>query len=271
MRIVLSCLSLMLLAACQPPIPDSRPTGVGFESYSDYQRRRVAEADAARAAAATPVQTVQSPVQNPAIPYSGPTTYASTGTYPAAGAAGTGAPTAAELAAAGVSGAAQIASTQPTQPIYQPTPQPQYQPTTAPAQAVAAAPVNNTGISDEQDFSAVASRESIESDRQRIEQNKAQYQQIQPTELPERTRTTAPEIVEYAINAPNRLGQKIYNRSGASVNGSARACAKYATPEAAQAAFLKSGGPKRDPKNLDPDGDGFACYWDPSPYQTVRN
>jgi len=29
------------------------------------------------------------------------------------------------------------------------------------------------------------------------------------------------------------------------------------------------GGPKMDPKGIDPDGDGFACYWDPKPFRSV--
>ena len=29
------------------------------------------------------------------------------------------------------------------------------------------------------------------------------------------------------------------------------------------------GGPKVDPKGIDPDGDGFACYWDPKPFRSV--
>ncbi|SPH17310.1 hypothetical protein DEA8626_00828 [Defluviimonas aquaemixtae] len=252
MRIILPCLTLVFLAACQPPIPDSRSSGVGFESYGEYQRRRVAEQQARGPQPAT-VQTVQGPVQNPALPFPPPSTPI------------TGAPTAAELAAAGVRGAAQIA------PAPVPQPLPQTAQASAPAQAATTAPVSNAGISDEQDFQAVSSRESIESDRERIAQNRAQYQQIQPTELPQRTRTIAPEIIQYAINAPNRLGQPIYKRSGLTLSNFDRSCARYATPEAAQAAFLRSGGPKRDPKNLDPDGDGFACYWDPTPYQTVRN
>ena len=38
----------------------------------------------------------------------------------------------------------------------------------------------------------------------------------------------------------------------------------------AQAEFLRRGGPDRDPKALDPDGDGFACSWDPRPFQAAR-
>jgi len=44
-------------------------------------------------------------------------------------------------------------------------------------------------------------------------------------------------------------------------------CAKYASSDQAQLAFLKAGGPQRDGLGLDPDGDGFACYWDPAPFR----
>jgi hypothetical protein len=128
---------------------------------------------------------------------------------------------------------------------------------------------NHSGISDEQDFSAVASRETIETDKARIEANKAQYQQIAPEALPERSGNQASPIIEYAINAPNRLGQSVYSRSGLALAAHDKACARYPNSAEAQEAFLKSGGPKRDPKNLDPDGDGFACTWDPTPFQRV--
>src|SRR5690606_13391513 len=81
-----------VLAGCEPPVPDSRPAGVGFESYSEYQRRHVAQAAAA--------QAVPGPVQNAAVPFPAPGYAAGPATAPAAG--GTGTPTAAELAQAGI-------------------------------------------------------------------------------------------------------------------------------------------------------------------------
>jgi hypothetical protein len=33
---------------------------------------------------------------------------------------------------------------------------------------------------------------------------------------------------------------------------------------------LSNGGPERDRLGLDPDGDGFACYWDPTPFRLAR-
>ncbi len=261
MRILLSGLALLTLAACQPPVPDSRVGGVGFESYSEYQKRRLAEAEAQRVAP-PPVQVVQTPVQNPIVPFPQPVTNAS------------GAPTASELAQAGI-GSAPLPSTAPL-PANVPPANPEvaegtayYPPTATPDPA---ATINNTGISDEQDFSAVSSRETIESDKARIAQNRAQYQQVQPTELPQRTDAAneAVDLVQYALSAPNRLGEAIYPRSSIALSNSQKACARYDTPEAAQQAFLHSGGPKRDPKNLDPDGDGFACFWDPTPFQKAR-
>lgn len=132
---------------------------------------------------------------------------------------------------------------------------------------------NNSGISDEQEFSAVSSRETIESDRQRLEAQQQAYQTIQPTALPTRRGGSGPSIVEFALSTTNRKGQSVYKRSsiGSGQARFARACAKFPSSDYAQTEFLKAGGPKRDRKGLDPDGDGFACYWDPAPFrQAVR-
>jgi hypothetical protein len=132
---------------------------------------------------------------------------------------------------------------------------------------------NNAGISDEQDFNAVSSRESIESDRERLAAQRDAYQVIAPTALPKRSGSSAPSIVEFALSTNNGVGQSIYNRSSFnSENKFNRNCAKYPSSDQAQADFLDSGGPKRDGMGLDPDGDGFACYWDPAPFRlAVRN
>lgn len=129
---------------------------------------------------------------------------------------------------------------------------------------------SNPGISDEQDFSAVSSRESIESDAERLERQAAAYQVIEPTALPTRPGNTGPNIVAYALNAPNDRGESIYSRGG--LSGEARFqrnCAKYNTPDDAQRDFLSRGGPERDRLGIDPDGDGFACGWDPSAFRAI--
>ncbi len=132
-------------------------------------------------------------------------------------------------------------------------------------------PEAHTGISDEQDFKAVSSRESIESDKARMEKNRAQYQQVAPSALPTRNgAATVSPAIEYAISTPNRLGQATYARGGLKLASHDRACARYANATEAQEAFLRSGGPERDGKNLDPDGDGFACTFDPTPFQAAK-
>ena len=75
-------------------------------------------------------------------------------------------------------------------------------------------------------------------------------------------------IVEYALRTSNPPGVRLYSRSGINLEAKAqRNCAKYPSPDKAQIAFLKAGGPQKDRHSLDPDGDGYACRWDPTPYR----
>jgi|GEM_PF-300011 len=133
-------------------------------------------------------------------------------------------------------------------------------------------PTNSHGLSDEQDFGAVSGRESIESDAQRLEGYQAAYTQVEPQALPQRPRGSSVSIVKYALETTNAVGQQIYSRSA--LSGSQRAernCARYTSADFAQIAFLEKGGPKRDKLGLDPDGDGFACSWNPVPFRAARN
>ena len=137
--------------------------------------------------------------------------------------------------------------------------------TTAPLPAT-----NNLGLSDEQDFDAVSDRQSIESDAERLERNRALYTLIEPTEVPNRPGTEIPNIVAYAIKTSNPVGEPLYSRSlFTSENRSLWRCSKYVSDAAAQEAFLKAGGPESDRYGLDPDGDGFACRWDPTPFRAA--
>ncbi|MHC0053836.1 hypothetical protein [Actibacterium sp. D379-3] len=199
MRVTLSVLSLLAVAACAPEVPDSA-AGVGFGDYDSYQQQREA--------ALSGITSVPLPQQ-------------------------------------GVDGIA--------------------------APAPVAVDTNNPGISDEQNFQAVAARETIESDAQRLEAQREQYEVIAPTAVPART-GTGPNIVEYALSTTNRVGEPLYRRTNPLRHSAAeRNCAKYTSGDLAQEAFLKAGGPHRDKLSLDPDGDGFACYWDPSPFRLVVN
>lgn len=144
-------------------------------------------------------------------------------------------------------------------------------PSNAAPTLMGAVPTSSTGISDEQDFEAVASRETIQSDAARRAQQAAQYQVIQPMALPEHPADTGPNIVEYALNAPNAKGQPWYSRFvlTAREGRMLRNCGEYRTPDEAQRDFLRRGGPERDARGLDPDGDGFACAWDPAPFRAA--
>jgi hypothetical protein len=138
--------------------------------------------------------------------------------------------------------------------------------------AAATAPLaNNPGISDEQNFDAVSARETIESDAERLARLRAEYQVIEPEALPERAGGTGPNIVAFALSTSNAVGQPMYRRSGFNADSRfQRACARFATPDEAQRAFLSRGGPEEDRLGVDPDGDGFACFWDPSPFRAAR-
>ncbi len=124
-------------------------------------------------------------------------------------------------------------------------------------------------VSDEQDFQAVTKRETIESDKARIERNRAQYQVDQPTALPQRSGSDAPNIVQFAISTNHPKGTQMYKRGGLRLNSYNAACGKFPSPYLAQEAFLAAGGPDRDRKGLDPDGDGYACAWDPTPFRAA--
>jgi hypothetical protein len=131
---------------------------------------------------------------------------------------------------------------------------------------------SNPEISDEQNFAAVASRESIESDAERRERQAAAYQLIEATALPNRPGNAGPNIVEYALQAPNNRGEEVFTRTGLSGDSRfQRNCAKYRTPDDAQRDFLIRGGPLRDRLGIDPDGDGFACGWDPQAFRTIAS
>ena len=134
----------------------------------------------------------------------------------------------------------------------------------------AGAGFNNPGISDEQNFDAVSSRESIESDAARLAQNRQSYVLITPTALPKRPADGRPNIVAYALATNNPVGAQLYERGATSENRYQRACWQFASPDLAQEEFLARGGPERDRLGVDPDGDGFACFWDPTPFRTAR-
>lgn len=235
-RPLLVSFGLLALAACAAPVPDSGQ-GVGFGDYTSYAAQSLP----------APAPVAATPLPPGGIPT---TDLAAAGIGVPATTAPMGAPLGSPLTAGGVT----VADPMRTAGVQ-----------ASPSNAIPPGMAQNA-ISDEQDFGAVATRESIESDAARRAQQAAQYQVVQPTALPAAPANTGPNIVEYALNAPNRKGQPWYSRfiwAGARYD---RNCATYRSADEAQQAFLEAGGPERDSLGIDPDGDGFACAWDPAPF-----
>jgi hypothetical protein len=91
---------------------------------------------------------------------------------------------------------------------------------------------------------------------------------VQPGPLPPHPEGV--NIALFASQTTNAVGQSIYPRGvGARVSGVGN-CGRFRNADAAQRAFLSGGGPEADRYGLDPDGDGFACKWDPTPYRALR-
>lgn len=211
-RLGLSFLAVAVIVGCSPRVPDSA-SGVGFDSYEDYQSERRAR-DRVLSQGSTGVRasdTVRPPSE-------------------------------------GEDQGAVV-----TTPL---------DPQGVPAEQLA----DNPSISDEQDFQAVSNRESIESDAERLRARRENYTQITPTAVPSRRGRSGPNIVDFALSTTHMPGQKVYDRSNTRRESN---CGDYTSSDLAQEAFLKAGGPERDKLRLDPDGDGFACGWDPRPFRNA--
>lgn len=128
---------------------------------------------------------------------------------------------------------------------------------------------SNPSISDEQEFEAVAARETIESDAERRAEMQAQRVEIAPTALPDRPADLGPNIISYAVSTRHAVGQQRYRRSPLGQVRHAANCRAFRSADLAQEWFLDNGGPERDRRALDPDGDGFACDWNPEPYRAA--
>ena len=253
MKMVLSGAALAGLAACQPAVPDSASgvpdpgRGVGFENSVTAVRER--EAALAQPTIA-PVSVDGRPIASPAGaagPVSRPQN-TSTSSDP-------------ELARLNAEAAARARAANSGEDVVNASPS-----------NAAPAIINNPGISSEQDFDSVSARRSIEGDAARIQENRQQYQVIAPTDLPSRQGGSQPNVVAYALQTEHPKGTQVWRRSGlTSQSKFQRNCAAFASADEAQIEFLNQGGPQRDRKGLDPDGDGYACAWDPAPFRRVSN
>lgn len=239
MRAPIFLFAALAVAACTPSVPDSA-AGVGFDSYNDYLKQR-------SAATAAPA---------PAAPIVPPGGFSTDGAAAAIDRATGAAPAPAPVA-----------------PAAAPAPSAERPRGIVPAgikEETGELVHMNPSVSDEQDFQAVSARETIESDKARIERNRAQYQVDQPGALPQRTGDVGGSIiVQYALSTSHPVGTQMHSRSGIRLGNSQNACLKFASSDLAQEAFLQAGGPERDRRGLDPDGDGYACDWNPAPFRAA--
>ncbi|WP_010138575.1 hypothetical protein [Oceanicola sp. S124] len=251
MRELTLAMALLGLASCAPAVPDSA-AGVGFGDYQSYQQQREAQLQA---------QTIAPPAQvsSQALPGAAGAPLSAIDALPPGAAttsARAGDPDSAEALAADTQAALMGALGTGQAPL-------EASPSNPPPEAV-----NSLGISAENDFAAVDAQRSIAEDREFIQENRQRYEQVQPEALPERTETR-PNLAAYALQTSHAVGTPLYSRMGL-LNAEARYtrnCGSYPSPDMAQADFLAKGGPQRDRLGIDPDGDGFACTWDPAPFR----
>ena len=138
------------------------------------------------------------------------------------------------------------------------------------AAGAAAGETGNPGLSNTQDFTLLSETVSLEEDRARLQAQRSQFRVIPPAPLPARPDPPEVNVVAYALRSDNPVGVRIYRRANPLGPALAqRACRRYRLPDDAQEAFLKAGGPERDPRSLDPDGDGYACAWTPEKYRKL--
>ena len=267
-RVFVLGLAGLALAACAPQVPDSG-AGVGFSEYSQFEierARREAQLAGSQGTTGRPIVNTGAAIVPPSAAGVTPT-----GTAPLASTPPGGVSTS-DLAAAGIGAPISAGTIGSTTPPPLPTGTNADPLRTSGVQASPSnAPVSiaSTGISSEQDFDAVSNQRGIEDDAALREQQQAAYTVIQPTALPTRDEDVGPNIVQYALSAPHRVGQEWYSRSLLTINAQGRFernCADYRSPDEAQRDFLARGGPERDPRGIDPDGDGFACGWNPAPF-----
>ena len=251
-RFVLGACAVAALSACQPVTPEDSRFGNGFDQTFDAQR---ANRDAALSTGvpASPGVSAQP------LPIAG--SAEDTAAQTAAILAQTGQPVQTSQNSLTVADAERLAAAANNSGIA---------PLEASPSNPAPAVVNSaTGISRENNFDAVSSQRSIESDAARIAANRAQYQVIQPQALPGRTET-GPNIVAFALSTNHAIGTKLYKRSRFNAaNRYNRSCGQFRHQDQAQIAFLEAGGPERDRSGMDPDGDGYACTWDPAVFRNI--
>lgn len=257
--ILVAGLALASLAGCSGSGPVTMNSGVGFGDYQEFLRNRdMAAPSQARAPysvpperaglppppliAARPIQATPRPVPQPAPPA------IAMAPQPAPGA-----PLVAPMRSLPVPGGVQ-ASGSPVAPRTAPAPSP-----------VAVAEAPRQQVSNEQDFLAVLNRPASPTTGA---QAGAVIATAPVTGIPDADVQAGPNIMAYALAFDHPVGVERFRRMNPlRWRQWEAACLQFRTQEDAQRAFLSAGGPQRDGGNLDPDGDGYACWWDPAPYR----
>jgi len=248
MRFLAALGAVCALVACSPEIPDSGAgAGVGFGDYSTYMR------DQERARVATAPASI---VPSPQV-VSLPPQQSGSRLQPVRTAGAQGAPIQA--------GTLQGGAIQ-TSPLSAPMAAPQ-QVAAATPQASAPQGSGTPGPVSTQDFPTLAAGQqggpvSYPAPAQ------GQVEMVAASALPQRP-GDIPNIVEYALGTRQSVGDRVWRRTALTMQNTDRNCRGFVNSDLAQEEFLRRGGPGRDPLNLDPDGDGFACWWDPAPFRSA--
>ena len=285
--------ALALLAGCDTSAPysnviDTTGRGVGFSDYAQYLRAQE-ELSRIRRAEAAQGRGVQQAPQMPSQPAPASAQASTIGQEAVAAVRGTqqAAPLALQQSGLPAQASAPVMQQQPQQPPpMQPAPATQPQAQTpfasppqapapaaqsattaqpAPALAAAAQPQapNAAGVSEQaftpQPFGTPQQNQLVERDF---------VPQVRVSEAELSQGGGGPNLFVYALSTQHNVGEARYNRSHPlRWRRWESACAQYPSQDLAQEAFLAAGGPERDPNHLDPDGDGFACWWDPAPFR----
>jgi len=232
MRFFPAVIALCAVVSCSPEIPDSG-AGVGFGDYGAYMRDR--ERQAARPAGIVPApQVVSLPPQGASAPLQS-------------------APVQSAAIPSGTIGRA------PQPASAQATPAP-------PAQIQSAELPTRPGTVTTQDFPTIAAGDGAQAGFPAPAQGRVEM--VAAAALPERP-SDIPNIVDYALGTRQNVGERVWRRSPLTMQNTDRNCRSFVNSDLAQEEFLRRGGPERDPLNLDPDGDGFACWWDPAPFRAA--
>lgn len=240
--------ALVALAACDtaPPysnVVDATGRGVGFSDYAQYMRAqeelsRIRRQQAAQGQGTAPQFAAQQQVAPQQVQ--------------------TGNTIGAEAVAA-LRGGQPV----PAAPVQQQQPTGQFEVASAAPQVPSQAPSGGSaGVSDQQftpqPFGTPQQNRVVTRDH--VPQVRVSQDEIGTGD--------GPNLFVYALSTRHNVGEQRYTRRHPlRWQRWEAACSQFATQDLAQDAFLMAGGPERDPNHLDPDGDGFACWWDPTPFR----